>query len=127
MPDESNPGETATATARPPCPAPANMVREVPEYDRRAEVGTWQGPRYRMTYRVLGDGAPLILVPGIASTYRGYAITLNRLAERFRTVIFDYPGENPGDGARFGRIGHADLVSDLFGLIDHLRFGRVFL
>lgn len=103
------------------------MRREVAEYDRLAEVGTWDGPRYRMTYRALGDGPPLILVPGIASTYRGYAITLNRLSKRFRTVIYDYPGENPGDGARLGRIRHADLVDDLFGLIEHLRFGRVFL
>jgi pimeloyl-ACP methyl ester carboxylesterase len=80
-----------------------------------------------MTYRALGDGPPLILVPGIASTYRGYAITLNRLSKRFRTVSYDYPGENPGDGSRLGRIRHADLVDDLFGLIEHLRFGRVFL
>src|SRR6476469_1714182 len=52
---------------------------------------------------------------------------LNRLAARFRTVIYDYPGENPGDGARLGRISHANLVDDVFGLIDHLKIGRVFL
>ncbi len=92
--------DPADAAIRPPCPAPADMLREVTEYDRRAEVGVWAGPRYRMTYRVLGEGPPLILVPGIASTYRGYAITLNRLAARFQTILYDYPGENPGDGAR---------------------------
>ena len=48
-----------------------------------------------MTYRVLGNGPPLIVVPGIASTYRTYAFLLNRLAERFRTVVYDYPGEHP--------------------------------
>ena len=67
----------------------------------------------------------MILIPGIASTYRGYALTLNTLAERFRTVVYDYPGEHPGDGARLGRITHDDLVDDLFGLIDHLNLGRV--
>jgi pimeloyl-ACP methyl ester carboxylesterase len=80
-----------------------------------------------MTYRVLGEGPPLILSPGIASTYRGYAITLNRLAARFTTVLYDYPGDHPGDGARPGRITHEHLVDDVFGLIDHLRFGRAFL
>jgi pimeloyl-ACP methyl ester carboxylesterase len=80
-----------------------------------------------MTYRVLGQGPPLLLVPGIASTYRGYALTLNRLSERFRTVVYDYPGEHHGDGSRLDRISHDDLVDDVFGLIDHLNFGRVFL
>jgi pimeloyl-ACP methyl ester carboxylesterase len=69
----------------------------------------------------------LILVPGIASTYRVYALLLNSLAGRFRTVVYDYPGEHPGDGARLGRITHEHLVDDLFGLIEHLNLGRVFL
>ncbi|CAN5884093.1 alpha/beta fold hydrolase [soil metagenome] len=109
-----------------PCPKPADLLAEVADYDRNAEVGHWQGPGYRMTYRVLGQGPPLILVPGIASTYRGYAILLNHLAGRFRTILFDYPGEHPDDGARLRRISHDDLVDDVFGLIEHLRVGRVF-
>ena len=96
-------------------------------YDRDAQVGVWDGPRYRMTYRVLGQGPPLILVPGIASTYRVYALLLNTLAARFRTILYDYPGEHPDDGARLGRISHEHLVDDLFGLLDHLNLGRVFL
>jgi len=110
-----------------PCPAPANFRAEVAAYDQRARVLTWAGPRYRMTYRILGAGPPLILIPGIAATYRGYALLLNRLAERFRTVVFDYPGENKGDAAHLRRITHEHLVDDLFGLIDHLQLGRVFL
>ena len=93
----------------------------------RLEVGSWAGPRYRMTYRIKGEGPPLILVPGIASTYRTYALLLNQLGDRFRTVVYDYPGENPGDGANLARINHDQLVDDLFGLIDHLNIGRVFL
>ncbi|MDR3637481.1 MAG: alpha/beta hydrolase [Isosphaeraceae bacterium] len=115
------------ATPRPPCPAPANMRAEVAAYDRSARVGVWDGPRYRMTYRELGAGPPLIVLPGIASTYRGYAIMLNRLSARFRTILYDYPGDQPGDGARLGRITHANFVDDLFGLIEHLNLGRTFL
>jgi pimeloyl-ACP methyl ester carboxylesterase len=115
------------APSRPPCPAPANFLAEVSAYDRNAHVGVWDAPRHRMTYRVLGDGPPLILAPGIASTYRSFALLLNRLAARFKTVVYDYPGENPGDGARLGQITHDHLVDDVFGLIDHLRLGRVFL
>jgi pimeloyl-ACP methyl ester carboxylesterase len=123
-------GEPAVPVGEAPrraCPAPADFRKEVAAYDAGARVGRWPGPRHRMTYRVLGEGPPLILVPGIASTYRGYALTLNKLAERFKTVIFDYPGEHPDDGARLGGITHDDLVDDVFGLIDHLNIGRVYL
>jgi pimeloyl-ACP methyl ester carboxylesterase len=115
------------AAPRPPCPAPADFRAAVAAYDRDAQVGAWDGPRYRMTYRVLGQGPPLILVPGIASTYRVYALLLNTLATRFRTILYDYPGEHPDDGARLARINHEHLVDDLFGLLDHLNLGRVFL
>src|SRR6185437_14035880 len=119
--------EAPPAAPRPPCPDPADFRAAVAEYDRAAVVGAWDGPRHRTTYRTLGDGPPLILIPGIASTYRGYALTLNTLAGRFRTILYDYPGEDRGDGARLGRITHEHLVDDLFGLIEHLNVGRAFL
>jgi pimeloyl-ACP methyl ester carboxylesterase len=72
-------------------------------------------------------GPPLFLIPGIASTYRTYALLLNRLAEHFRTILYDYPGEDRDDGASLSRIAHDHLVDDLFGLIDHLNIGRAFL
>ena len=81
-----------------------------------------------MTYRVLGNGPPLFLVPGIASTYRTYALLLNRLAEPVSgPIVYDYPGDQPGDGAGWPGSATIDLVDDLFGLIDHLNIGRVFL
>lgn len=110
----------------PRCPPPADFRAEVAAYDRAAAVGRLAAPRHRMTYRTLGEGPPLVLCPGIAGTYRGYAPTLNRLAGRFRTVVFDYPGDHPDDGARLGRIGHDDLVDDVFALLDHLKIGRAF-
>jgi pimeloyl-ACP methyl ester carboxylesterase len=122
--------DSPTATVEPErrrCPAPADFRAEVEKYDAEAAVGRWDGPRYRMTYRVLGEGPPLVLLPGIASTYRGYALTLNRLAEKFRTVVYDYPGEQPDDGARLRKIRHEDLVDDVFGLLEHLSVGRAFL
>jgi len=78
-----------------------------------------------MTYRTLGQGPTLILAPGIAATYRVYALLLNRLSERFRTVVYDYPGEQRDDRARLGRITHDDLVADFLGLADHLQSGPI--
>ncbi len=119
----ANPGATDSP---PTCRPPAKVRVEAANYDRAAEVGTWNGPRYRMTYRTLGQGPPLIWVPGIATTYRSYAMVLNLLSEQFQTIQYSYPGDAP-DGARLGRISHEDLVDDLFGLIDHLGLGRVYL
>ncbi len=79
-----------------------------------------------MTYRVLGEGPALVLVPGLASTYRGYAPTLNRLARRFKTIQLDYPGENQDDEARLREIRHHDLVDDLFGLLDHVGLAQAY-
>jgi pimeloyl-ACP methyl ester carboxylesterase len=125
---ETHSTETPPAdTERPKCPAPADFRAEVAKFDAAATVGRWDGPRYRMTYRSLGHGPPLILSPGIASTYRGYALMLNLLSSRFQTIVYDYPGENPGDGAKLGKISHDDLVDNVFGLIDHLNLGRAFL
>ena len=112
---------------RPPCPAPAQIRHEVARYDALSETCKWDGPDYQMTFRMLGDGPPLFVIPGIASTYHVYALLLNQLATRFRTIIYDYPGEHPGDGARLGKITHDSLVDHLFGLIDHLNVGRAFL
>jgi pimeloyl-ACP methyl ester carboxylesterase len=80
-----------------------------------------------MTYRALGNGPPLFLVPGIASTYEIYALLCNQLAPRFRTILYDYPGEHEDDLADLSAITHDHLVDDLFGLIDHLRVGRAYL
>jgi pimeloyl-ACP methyl ester carboxylesterase len=127
-PDQSAPPDApAFAPPRQPCPAPADFREEVTRYDDNAEPGHWDGPRYRMTYRALGNGPPLIVVPGIASTYRSYTLLLNRLAQRFRTVVYDYPGDHQNDRANLARISHDHLIDDLFGLIDHLNIGRVFL
>jgi pimeloyl-ACP methyl ester carboxylesterase len=73
-----------------------------------------------MKYRILGSGPPLIWLPGIASTYRTYAIVLNQLAQRFTTIQYVYPGDEAGDGARLRQITHDHLVDDFLGLIDHL-------
>jgi pimeloyl-ACP methyl ester carboxylesterase len=128
LPDQAAMVDVAHCALEPqPCPPPANFRAEVDRYNAQANVSHWSGPRYRMTYRILGQGPPLILSPGIASTYRTYAVLLNRLGERFRTVLYDYPGDQKGDGASLVRITHDHLVDDLFGLIEHLNIGRVFL
>src|SRR3954463_6673248 len=126
LPEPSIPGAGGRGPLDlPPEVVPADIRAEVAAYDRRAEVTVWEGPRYRMTWRSLGQGPPLIVVPGLGASYRVYALLLNRLAGQFRTVVYDYPGDHPADGADLARIAHEDLTADLLGLIDHLGSGRV--
>ncbi len=96
-------------------------------YDAAADVRAFQTPRYRMTYRVLGKGPALFVLPGIAGTHQCYAMLLNRLAESFQTILVTYPGDEPGDGARLGRITHQHLAADTLALLSHLDLARAYL
>ena len=107
-----------------PCPQPADLAAEIAAFDREAERGRWEGPRYRAGYRIKGDGPPLLIVRGISGSIAGFALLVNRLAERFRTVLYDYPGDDPTDGAELRSITHEDLAEDVSGLLDHLGIGR---
>src|SRR5207237_7530376 len=49
-----------------------------------------------------------------------------RLSEGFRCLAYKMPVGN-GDGARLDRHRHADLVSDLFALLDHARLDQACL
>src|SRR5271166_4959535 len=97
------------------CQPPADLRQQVRQYDERAAVGTWSGPRYRMIHRTLGQGPALIWLPGIAATYRTYALVRSRLAEGFGKIEYDYPGDRDGDCAWLGGITHDHRVDDLSG------------
>src|SRR5262249_41384069 len=51
---------------------------------------------------------------------------ISRLAAHFRCVAYDLPLGH-GDGARLGRYRHADLVDDLWALLDQLGVQRSYL
>lgn len=103
-----------------------SILDEVAAYDQEATSLVWVGPRYRMNVHLLGQGPPLVIVPGIASTYRSYALVARRLSDQFQTIVYDYPGEDPSDHAQLGSITHENLVDDLIGLLDHLGLAEVF-
>lgn len=110
-----------------PCPRPASLTKALDDFERRAETRIVETSHYRTTCRIIGDGPPLIVSPGLASTYRGFAILLNTLSERFRTIIYDYPGDRPDDQADLRRIDHTALTDNLFQILDALEIGKAFL
>ena len=82
QPDQENSGQ------RSPCPTPASLLKAVSDYNSRAEVRVIQTSLYRTTCRILGEGPALIVSPGVASTYEGFTLFLNKLSEQFRTIIY---------------------------------------
>ena len=101
-----------------------DFLAEINEYDSHCYVGRWLSRFGWVTHRRLGEGPGLVVIPGIASTYRGYAPILNRLSRSFETVVFDYPGEHRDDESDLSAIRHENLVENLLGLVDHLELDR---
>jgi pimeloyl-ACP methyl ester carboxylesterase len=60
-----------------------------------------------------------VFVHGLSDQARSFALVGALLAEHFRCIAYDLP-TGQGDGARLHRYTHADLVADLFALLDHL-------
>ena len=61
-----------------------------------------------VAYRMLGDGAPIVLLHGGAGDWRHWVHSVDALATRFRVLAFDLP--NYGDSAGFGW----DIETDAF-------------
>lgn len=85
--------------------------------DRRFHPIAAQKTSRGVAYRVLGDGAPIVLLHGGAGDWRHWVHTVDALAHRFRVLAFDLP--NYGDSAGFGWDIETDAFMDiLFDAID---------
>ena len=95
-------------------------------FEREASCGLYDTGRYRCRYYSWGSGPPLLFLHGLGETARGYVPVISLLAAHFRCIAYDLPcgGE---DGANLGRLTHADLVADLFALLDHLGLRQSYL
>ena len=77
----------------------------------------------RCYYEVMGDGDPLLLVPGLGTTCRLWDAVVPELAEHFSLVLAD----NRNVGRSVGRRrpnSTADLACDLVELLDELQLER---
>jgi pimeloyl-ACP methyl ester carboxylesterase len=62
----------------------------------------------------------------LADSGRSFVLPISQLADHFRCIAYDLP-TGRGDGARLGRYTHADLVADLFALLDNLGIRQAYL
>jgi pimeloyl-ACP methyl ester carboxylesterase len=100
----------------------------------RPELRWTQVGAARVAYRVAGDGAPVVLLHGLAGSGRWWARNVDALAARFRVFLLDLAGfgESRG-GPPVPLPGAADLVVDWMGraglerasFVGHSMGGRV--
>jgi pimeloyl-ACP methyl ester carboxylesterase len=109
------------------CPtAPVGLGEALRRYAGEAVHGQFHTGRSRCRYLTWGEGPPIVFIHGLADTPRSFVLPMARLAAHFRCIAYALPdGEH--DGARLGRLTHADLVDDLFALLDHLHLDRAYL
>ncbi len=91
-----------------------------------ADHGTVDTGRYRCRYVAWGDGPPLVMVHGLGDGLESLAMPMALLSREFRCIAYDQP-TGRRDGARVKSYGHADLVHDLFALVDHLKLRQTAL
>jgi pimeloyl-ACP methyl ester carboxylesterase len=117
-------GQVCTQSCTTPCTTYAQAERlslgaALERCAREAVHGVWDTGRYRCPYLSWGDGPPLLFLHGLADSSQAFLLPSALLSRSFRCIAYDLP-TGRGDGARLRRYSHADLVADLWDLLDHL-------
>jgi pimeloyl-ACP methyl ester carboxylesterase len=106
--------------------APIDLADALQRFQREAAHGTCDTGRYRMPYYTWGAGPPLLCIHGLLLDAESFVLPVARLSCHFRCIAYTLP-TGAGDGARLGRLGHADLVADVWALLDHLGLERCYV
>jgi len=98
---------------------PIRLEEVLSRFKGEASRGICDTGRYRLPYFTWGAGPPLLFIHGVSDGGHSFVQPMSRLAGHFRCIAYDQPGGR-SDGARLGRYTHADLVADVWALLDHL-------
>src|SRR5579862_3040163 len=75
-------------------------------------------------YRVRGTGENLLLIHGLGSSGADWEFQVRALERKFRVIVPDLPGSGHSSPME-GEWRIADFAAVLWGLIDHLKIGRI--
>jgi pimeloyl-ACP methyl ester carboxylesterase len=95
-------------------------------FEKEAVHGVCPTGRYRCPYFIWGSGPPVAFIHGLGDLACSYVPVISALASDFRCIAYEQP-TGRGDGALLRRYTHADLVQDLFTLLDHLGLKQSYL
>jgi pimeloyl-ACP methyl ester carboxylesterase len=110
----------------PSCSQKLSLGPALERFRREALWGACDTGRYRCPYVLWGRGPALVFIPGLCDDPWSFLLPMSRLCERFCCIAYAMP-TGTGDGARLDSYRHADLVSDLFALLDHMGLERTYL
>jgi len=116
--------QTCTLSCATPCGLHApgerlSLADALGRWEREATQGICDTGRYRCRYFTWGEGPPLLFVHGLADSSQSFVMPAALLSRSFRCIAYDLP-RSGGDGAGLARYTHADLVSDVYALLDHV-------
>ena len=86
-----------------------------------SETGNFDNNGVTLTYRIVGQGEPLVCIHGVGSYREAWDGVAERLADRFRVLTFDLRGHGRASKVR-GRYEIDDFVGDVLALADHAGF-----
>ena len=105
---------------------PLSLEAALDRFKRESVRGVCNTGRYNCSYFAWGSGPPLVFVHGMADVAQSYIPLAHLLSGHFRCIAYDLP-TGRRDGARLESYTHADLISDLFALLDHLAIEQCYL
>ena len=111
--------ETASPSVPTLSPPRVCLEKALRSFAEEAIHGACATGRYRCPYFTWGTGPPLLFIHGLGDLGCSYVPVISVLAKDFQCIGYEQP-TGRGDAARLGRYTHADLVADLFALLDHL-------
>jgi pimeloyl-ACP methyl ester carboxylesterase len=98
---------------------PLSLAETLQRFQVESTRGACNTGRYRCSYFIWGEGPPLVFIHGLCDDARSFLLPIAHLSRHFRCIAYDLPG-SPRDGSRLSGYQHADFVTDLFALLDHL-------
>ncbi len=105
------------------CSEQISLKTAIERFATEAIHGTCQTGRYRCGYTIWGSGPPLVFVHGLADQPHSFVLPMALLSRQFRCIAYSLP-DGRNDAADLRRYTHANLVADLFVLLDHLNIRR---
>jgi esterase len=72
----------------------------------------------QLNYNISGEGRPLIILHGLFGSARNWSGIARRLGEDYRVIAVDL--RNHGDSGHAADMTYADMVADLYGLLQEL-------
>jgi pimeloyl-ACP methyl ester carboxylesterase len=106
-----------------PGPTPINLEESLARFGREAAFGQCDTGRYRCRFYTWGEGPPLLFIHGLCDDARSFLLPIACLSRHFRCIAYDLPAGGD-DGACLPDYRHADLVADVYALLDHLGVNR---